>query len=180
MVGQFVPDITENNLMSAWQSVFGDVADRRIASSDKNPDSQNTKGIWVASTRKPNSIPTSEVAQLERIKCTGVDALIDRTTVRKEVGYPDLRQTTILELLGKRWKLDEPPIFYQAAPASMQNQACQNRRLSDNHTNRLLNRRTNCKRRRLPDGSKHHAGLGLSNRHSPHTIWVREDERDLC
>jgi hypothetical protein len=57
MVGQFVPDITENNLMSAWQSVFGDVADRRIASSDKNPDSQNTKGIWVASTRKPNSIP---------------------------------------------------------------------------------------------------------------------------
>jgi hypothetical protein len=193
IVGHFVPGITEDNLMAAWQSVFGDVAERRIASRDKNPDNQNTKGIWVAFTRKPSSIPIWALWEMMvraggscypslnfwsgltgTDQMHGIDALIDLTTVRKEIAYPELWQTTILELLGKRWELDEPPIFYQAAPASMQNQAYQNRRLSDNNTNRLSNRRTNCIRRRQPDGSKHHAGVRLSNRHSLHPTEYEE------
>jgi hypothetical protein len=144
MVGQFVPGITEDNLMSTWRSTFGEVTQRMTASSDRKLDNQITKRILVAFTRKPAPIPiwaSWEMMVLAGGRCYpslnfwssptgtgqmhGIDALIDLTTVRKEVGYPDLWKTTVLELLGNRWKLEEAPIFYQAAPASVQNQACQ-------------------------------------------------------
>jgi hypothetical protein len=145
MVGQYAPGLGADNLMAAWKSVFGDVLRRRKASSDPARDNHRTKRILVAFTRTPQSTPIwaswgiilfgggrcyprlsfwPSADGLEELE--NIEGVIDLTTLRNEVREPDLWQTTILDLLGRKWNLDFPPEFYEpAGPPSVQYHACQ-------------------------------------------------------
>jgi hypothetical protein len=134
-VGTLYPGLYPENLLAAWQSMFGKVQAEAPMSDDPSFDNHQTKRIPIAGTR---DIPSRDIWASWQIKLfpdnqslpeltfwandqgdekiEDVDDKIDLTTLRRGIKVPDLWKSIIIETIARKWNLDEPPSFCQSTP----------------------------------------------------------------